>query len=109
MVVEMTIRHAPAAEIMGRWQPGSYDTHPDTGAPWTWSDEIADIRSRDELAPLLFSVRLLGILAPALMGDDGRVWGGHHRIVAGHLTGELVPYEVYPDADVATAHELAGM
>ena len=107
----MTVRWAAASEIMANWRPGSYgthaefrDTHPEAlpcarcrsgvAVPWTWRDEAADLESRNELTPIVFSVRLVGILEPVLLGDDGRVWGGHHRILAANLVGELVPYEV---------------
>lgn len=55
----MTVRWAPAGEIMARWRPGSYDVHPETGAPWTWEHETADLDSRGELTPIVFSVRLV--------------------------------------------------
>jgi hypothetical protein len=95
----VTVRWAPADEIMAGWRPGSYDEHPEIGAPWTWADEAADLDSRGELAPIVFSVRLVGILAPVLLGDDGRVWSGHHRIIAGGRAGELIPHEVYVDPE----------
>jgi hypothetical protein len=99
---------------MAMWRPGSYDTHADwldtnpgrrcchgncdpTATRWTWPDEAADLDRRGELVPIVFSVKLFGFLTPTLMGDDGRVWGGHHRIIAGYCTRLHVPYEVAPN------------
>lgn len=112
----MTVRWAPAEWIMAGWRPGSYDTHadyyeanPDSGPcrygdyepskmPWTWEDEAVDIDRHGELVPVVFSARLVGIFTPVLLGDDGRVWGGHHRILGAARAGELVPFETADDA-----------
>lgn|GEM_PF-4299023 len=94
--VEMT-----GEEVMARWRPGSHDQHPD-GRPWTWADESADLTGRD-------AVRLAWVAAhyldrPILVSEfDGRVWDGHHRVVAAARTGAWLTVVVLPAAGPAPA------
>lgn len=65
------------AQIITFWVPGSRE--------WTWAEEYADIMSRPETKAICKRVDSEGIefmdhLAPVLLGSDGRVWDGHHRI-----------------------------
>lgn len=69
----------PLSHIVTFWRPGSHD--------WSWADEYADLMGRDrEVTDAIDErVRLEGIafaddFAPVLLGSDGRVWDGHHRI-----------------------------
>jgi hypothetical protein len=69
----------PVAQIVTFWRPGSRD--------WLWADEYADIFGRDagQTEVILKRVDSEGIdfaddFAPVLLGSDGRVWDGHHRI-----------------------------
>lgn len=65
-------------------------------APWSWQDEYDDLTKRDtaEMEVLIASIRVDGIREPILLGSDGRVWDGHHRIViATHLGFKEVPVE----------------
>ena len=89
----------PLADLMARWRPGSADA---TG--WTWADEADDLLSRracaccektgDYQTGLETQIRRNGIWPPILLGDDGRVWDGHHRIVAAWRLGIVeVPVE----------------
>lgn len=68
----------PVATIVASWLVGSAD--------WSWDEE------RDDLAndPVTEAVRrrvlnegigFADAYAPVLLGNDGRVWDGHHRIV----------------------------
>lgn len=85
------------AEILENWVPGSYDQ------PWTWDDEEKEILSRVCLCcnqPGHYQLQLEqyisehGITQGVLLGNDGRVWDGHHRIVAARRLGiESVPLE----------------
>jgi len=58
-----------------------------------WDQEFAYLATRwDEMGPLVASIRSEGIREPILLGTDGRVWDGHHRIYAAHLLGiEVIP------------------
>lgn len=82
-------RNLPIVVILKRWRPGSGD--------WDWPDEWADLAQRDAgmtLAGLIMDIAENGINAPVLLGDDGRVWGGHHRLMVARLLGiEEVPVE----------------
>ena len=67
----------PLAQVVEFWRPGSHD--------WTWVDEHADIVARPETPAIRKRVQEEGIgfldrVAPILLGSDGRVWDGHHRI-----------------------------
>ena len=94
----------PAEKIMEQWRPGSYDFD-SNGQPWTWVDEKHDI-GQDELDELANQVQVNGFTEPVVLGDDGRVWEGHHRILVGWMLALDVPYEMgsshpYPLADWA--------
>lgn len=65
------------AHIVTFWRPGSHD--------WTWADEYADLVSDPVTSRIRARVDAEGIsfvdhTAPVLLGNDGRVWDGHHRI-----------------------------
>lgn len=69
-------------ECMHRWRPGSYD--------WNWTQE-ADFIMREhpnQFLALAESIEKHGLREaidkedPICLGDDGRVWEGHHRLVA---------------------------
>lgn len=71
-------------QLMNRWRPGSHDDD------WTWADEKRDLWSRDSQAMcrLQSSIRMHGFRPaepgeePIILGNDGRLWSGHHRILA---------------------------
>jgi hypothetical protein len=58
-----------------------------------WDQEFAYLATRwDEMEPLIDSIRRDGIRNPIHLGNDGRIWDGHHRIYAAHLLGiEAIP------------------
>lgn len=65
------------ADIFVFWAPGSHD--------WSWAEEYLDVMSHERTAKILDRVQKEGIdfqddIAPVLLGSDGRVWDGHHRI-----------------------------
>ena len=67
------------AQIVTFWRPGSHE--------WSWADEYADLMGphRDVTDRIYARVDAEGIdfadeYAPVLLGSDGRVWDGHHRI-----------------------------
>jgi hypothetical protein len=68
----------PLSHILTFWRPGSHE--------WTWAEEYADLIDDEITARIDQRVRSEGIhfadgFAPILLGSDGRVWDGHHRIV----------------------------
>lgn len=67
------------AQIVTFWRPGSHE--------WSWAEEYADLMGprRDVTDRVYARVDSEGIdfadeYAPVLLGSDGRVWDGHHRI-----------------------------
>lgn len=69
----------PLVAVLHAYRPGSDDSS------WTWGDEFVDLFRGPHLATtwgIIQSIREEGQLEPILLGDDGRVWDGHHRIVA---------------------------
>lgn len=68
----------PLAQIVTFWRPGSAD--------WTWADEYADLINDVVTQRIGDRIDAEGIgfvdhITPVLLGSDGRVWDGHHRIV----------------------------
>jgi len=76
--VVLQTNYMPAKTLMGSYRPGSY------GDEWTWLDEKADLFSWDseKMNELIQDLKVNGMMEPVLLGDDGRVWDGHHRIIA---------------------------
>ena len=84
----MTRMRLDTAEIVAKWVPGSQEQ------PWTWDDESRDIESRVCVCcdqPGHYQRQIVEKMqaegewweeATILLGPDGRVWDGHHRIVA---------------------------
>ena len=91
----------PLSAVIARWRPGSDD--------WTWLDEFEDLRKNPErnaaTAAIRNRVTTEGIgfaddYAPVLLGNDGRVWDGHHRICVAVEMGIASLYaEVVPQAE----------
>jgi hypothetical protein len=79
----LTATHAMNVDfIMSTWRPGSYPE------PWSWADEIADLKSRGELHSMSADfLREAAWDESIILGGDGRVWDGHHRIIAAYMTG----------------------
>lgn len=93
----------PLAEILAKWLPGSRPQ------PHTWDDEERDILERVCLCcdqPGHYQRQLEAFLAERggidqgiCLGGDGRVWDGHHRIVAARRLGlDVLPLESSEDA-----------
>lgn len=60
-----------------------------TGDEVSWDDEIRWLwlNHTNKMARILVSIAKEGIHKPILLGDDGRVWDGHHRIAAARALG----------------------
>lgn len=69
----LPIRTMTAGDIMAAVAPGS---------GLTWTEELNDLWTRDrcDMLRLLQSVVDKGICRPVLIGPDGRLWDGHHRV-----------------------------
>lgn len=77
MSADPDLTEMPVAQIVTFWRPGSHD--------WSWAEEYADIIDNPVTAAVRERVNNEGVgfvdhLAPVLLGSDGRVWDGHHRI-----------------------------
>lgn len=84
------------SDILEQYRPGSRD--------WTWDDERQDLVTRDyEVTEAMRQTILqkgFGFAdnsEPILLGNDGRVWDGHHRLILAmiyspqYLMVELAP------------------
>lgn len=94
-------------DLLDRYVPGSHDQ------PWTWDDERTDLLTHpcpgmthdgqpcSDPDPGCYQRQLEAHLTsvghvthPVLLGPDGRVWDGHHHLVAArHLGFAHVPIE----------------
>lgn len=67
-----------------------------------WTTEFVYLwqEQTDQMLDLLESVAREGIREPILLGDDGRVWDGHHRLaVACALRIQYVPVKHVLDSE----------
>ncbi|MFJ9420748.1 ParB N-terminal domain-containing protein [Streptomyces sp. NPDC101249] len=79
----------PLARVLAEVRCGSED--------WPWEQEWADLDEHhaDRLAKLEAGIRERGITRPVLIGSDGRLWDGHHRLrIAVRLGIDHVPVEL---------------
>ena len=102
--------YSKTSDIMYNYLPAS------TPQPWTWEDEEQDIlnrtcccRSHQCHSPSLGTkghyqlaledyIKDHGIMGTIRLGNDGRVWDGHHRLIAAKRLGiETVEVEQYED------------
>ncbi|MEU6768556.1 ParB N-terminal domain-containing protein [Streptomyces sp. NPDC046853] len=100
----------PLARVLAEVRCGSQD--------WSWDEEWADLDKRHAetgyLAKLEQQISENGITMPVLIGSDGRLWDGHHRLrIAvrrgiGYVPVEIAPSrladEVQQDGPVVTVH-----
>lgn len=64
------------------------------GEEWDWEVEFTFLRRvhGNYMDMLMASIQETGIQTPIHLGDDGRVWDGHHRIYAAYRLGiQTVP------------------
>lgn len=68
------------ADILAQYVPG--DEH-------EWGVEFAWLRDHhsEALRELSLSIQEHGIREPVVLGDDGRVWDGHHRLLVANTLG----------------------
>lgn len=104
------LRTMRVADVIRRWRPGSHDySDGPEGAnhTWTWADEQMYLltEQHDYQHGLMIRARAHGSVdwvdpfAPICLGNDGRVWDGHHRICAAMALGfETIEVDVVPEA-----------
>ncbi|MEV7491448.1 ParB N-terminal domain-containing protein [Streptomyces anulatus] len=85
----------PLTRVLTEVRCGSQD--------WTWEQEWADLDQRHAetgyLDRLEQQIKTNGITMPVLIGSDGRLWDGHHRLrIAVRLGIGYVPVEITPPA-----------
>lgn len=83
----------PLSRVLEEIRCGSKD--------WSWEEEWADLDRRHAdtayLTTLEKQIKTNGITDPVLIGSDGRLWDGHHRLrLAVRLGVGYVPVEVIP-------------
>ncbi|MFD8710376.1 ParB N-terminal domain-containing protein [Streptomyces anulatus] len=88
----------PLTRVLTKVRCGSQD--------WTWDEEWADLDQRHAesgyLDRLEQEIKTRGITMPVLIGSDGRIWDGHHRLrIAVRLGIGYVPVEITPAREVA--------
>lgn len=85
----------PLAAVLAGWRDG--DEH-------GWQTEFDMLRSERQgyIDMLATSVQETGIRLPILLGSDGRVWDGHHRLCVADMLGlDTVPCE-FADPNAVT-------
>jgi hypothetical protein len=83
----------PLADLLRDYRDG--DEHGwQTEFDWLWSNDGG------RMDMLTSSIQRDGIRVPILLGNDGRVWDGHHRIAAADRLGlGSVPVKIVPPSD----------
>lgn len=87
-------REMSADELMAKWKVGSGD--------WDWDTELALLLSPANTRTSVVEGEITEagrISRPVLLGDDGRVWDGHHRIAIASKLGLPIPYEYSADGE----------
>lgn len=89
--VQSELQVWPLARVLAEVRCGSAD--------WTWDEEWADLDRRHAetgyLTTLERQISENGITMPVLIGTDGRLWDGHHRLrIAVRLGIPYVPVEI---------------
>lgn len=70
-------KNLPLVYILNHWRPGRRKER-DDGTPWMWNDEYTHMIDVEPFVPL----DELHKYQPILLGNDGYVIDGHHRICA---------------------------
>lgn len=95
----MTLVRMAVDDVLARWRPGSHDTADDPGGAnlaWTWAHEFYDLLNNPEQRDRTAAVRLRVVeegigfvdgVTPIQLGNDGRVWDGHHRLCVARELG----------------------
>lgn len=86
----------PLDWVLSNWQDGDQ---------YGWEVEFRLLTTGDaeRLRELTVQITADGITTPILLGDDGRVWDGHHRLCVAHTLGLNVVPVLLPIVSVPTA------
>lgn len=101
------------SDVMNGWRPGSprVDVVPTTNGERAeqWETEFRELSQRIRFWQVLESVRSEGMRRPVLLGNDGRVWDGHHRILAAAVLGRVsIPVDLVADIERGLAERQGG-
>lgn len=83
-------RKVNLAALLNIYQVGSGE--------WSWEEEHKKLINRPVTIQLIEAIRAEGIREPILLGNDGRVWDGHHRITVARHLGIFLDLDRSPDA-----------
>ena len=82
------------ADVLAQYGPG--DSGDQLIYRWGWREEFAQLWIDDatHMHNLLVDIKRHGIREPILLGNDGRLWDGHHRLaIAVALVHDTIPAE----------------
>lgn len=88
---QLETKWVPLATVLADFKDG--DEH-------GWDEEFAFLRTvrATHIAKLTADIAVNGIRLPILLGDDQRVWDGHHRLcVASALEIQVVPVRTFAE------------
>lgn len=76
------------AQLINQWRPGSSVGNDE----WSWADETLALlqRSPARVTQWIATTPSAQDPHPISLGNDGRVWDGHHRIIASLLAARTV-------------------
>jgi hypothetical protein len=85
----LPVRTMTAPEVTAMVTPGS---------GLTWTQELHDLWTSDryDTLVLLQHVASEGISEPIIIGSDGRLWDGHHRLAVALALNITVPARIIP-------------
>lgn len=67
---------------------------------WATEFEWLRLNRPEEIRALALSVLTKGFLEPVLIGNDGRLWDGHHRVYVAHVLGyDEIPVTTNEEGD----------
>lgn len=86
---DLPVHQMKAAEVIAMVTPGS-------GKDWT--DELCWLWTNDTEDTLLLLRHIAedGVTEPIVVGNDGRLWDGHHRVAAALALDAPLPVRVIP-------------
>lgn len=87
-------RRMSVARLLAEIAPSTHDEN------WTWHDEMRwlDDMHAERFAALVADIDRRGQRTPVIVGDDGRLWDGHHRVCAlARLGRRWVTFHRYAD------------
>lgn len=83
-----------AEQLMAEVKDGDEIGWPDE-LRWLWTEH------REQLLALMDNVLAEGFLSPVQIGNDGRLWDGHHRVAVAQALGIMLPVQRVPTAAVS--------